>query len=221
MADRVADASASPQSQDTTTEPKESRRWLRICVGIGISFMSAHVGRRRLVADGSRHGEEKSGWAATELHGDGADAFGQYVPDLLAESSELDRTTSQEQFVSDEGLVLAVLSGLHHLGSHAKDWAVTAGERLDSGNSCPERRLHDRDWTGAASHGGPRACGRESTGASSLCSSPCEPTTGQVSTSLPLGRPEGHFSKPRHRRFELHPAIGLLRVGRRGVQPRG
>lgn len=103
---------------------------VRICVGIGISFMRAHVGRRRLVADGSRHGEEKSECAAAEFHCDGAGAFGQYVPDLRAESSAPDRTTSQEQLVSDEGLILAVMSGLHHLGSHARDRAATAGSAL-------------------------------------------------------------------------------------------
>lgn len=103
---------------------------VRICVRIGISFMRAHVGRRRLFADGSRSGDQKSAWAAAEFHCDGAGAFAQYVPDLLAESSTPDRSTSKEQMVSDEGLTLAVMSGLHHLGVHARDRAATAGRAL-------------------------------------------------------------------------------------------
>lgn len=103
---------------------------VRIGASIGISFMRSYVGRRRLVAEGSGHGEMKSSWSTADLHCDGSGVFGQYVPDLLAESSSPDHSVQTEQMVDDEGLVLAVMSGLHHLAAHARDRTATAGNAL-------------------------------------------------------------------------------------------
>lgn len=103
---------------------------VRIGLPIGISFFRARVGRRRLFADGSRDNDASSRWAAAELHCDGAGAFAQYVADLRADSPTPDRSVATEQLVSDEGLVLAVMSGLHHLARHARDRAATAGSAL-------------------------------------------------------------------------------------------
>lgn len=103
---------------------------VRIGLPGGINFFRAHVGRRRLFADGSRRGEGSSTWVAAEFHCDGAGAFAQYVLDLRANGSTPDRSAETEQLVSDEGLVLAVMSGLHRLGVHTRDRAVTAGSAI-------------------------------------------------------------------------------------------
>jgi hypothetical protein len=102
----------------------------RICVPIGTSFRRAHVGRRRLVADGGSAGDERLSWVAAEFHCDGAGTYAQYVADLRAESSRPDRKESKDQLASDEGLVLAVMSGLHHLARHSRDRAATGGSAL-------------------------------------------------------------------------------------------
>jgi hypothetical protein len=54
---------------------------VRIGAGIGISFRRAHVGRRKLVADGSDNGQDRARWAAAEFYCDGSGTYGMYVAD--------------------------------------------------------------------------------------------------------------------------------------------
>jgi hypothetical protein len=105
-------------------------REVRIGVRLDISFRGAHVGRRRLVAYGSDAGHDQARWAAAEFHCDGSGTYGMYVADLWAKSSAPDRAVATAQLVSDEGLVLSIMSGLHHLARHARDRAATAGNAL-------------------------------------------------------------------------------------------
>jgi hypothetical protein len=91
----------------------------------GARFDHASVGRRRLLAGGALDGRlEKR--ASIELHADGSGVYSVAVPNL-AQGSE---SGSRPQWVEDESLVLAIMSGLLLLAQHARDRAAAGGNAL-------------------------------------------------------------------------------------------
>jgi Putative DNA-binding domain len=91
-------------------------------------FLRASVGRRRLLADGTRDNSPLTAWVTVELHADGAGVYGLMVPDLYSR----DRTMRPDlpQLVFDESLVIAVLSGLLYLARHGRDRTAAGGNAV-------------------------------------------------------------------------------------------
>jgi hypothetical protein len=96
-------------------------------------FTQALVGRRRLLANGSRDHASLARWASLELHSDGSGVYGLQVADLAERQRRewLGTATENEEpsvrLVDDESIVVGILSGLLTLAQHAVDRAATGG----------------------------------------------------------------------------------------------
>jgi hypothetical protein len=97
----------------------------------GARFYRASVGRRRLLADGAPEGSLAK-WLSLELHTDGSGVFGLSVPNLTLQPRLAPPQGDEplERWVQDEGLVIAVMSGLLLLAQHARDRAAAGGSAL-------------------------------------------------------------------------------------------
>jgi hypothetical protein len=93
---------------------------------IGWGFGRASVGRRRFLADATRDNAPHAQQVTLELHSDGAGVFGLQLGDIGL-GVEPPRPN---QTISDEAIVITVLSGLLRLGQHARDDAAAGGNAL-------------------------------------------------------------------------------------------
>jgi hypothetical protein len=100
-------------------------------LGGGSVILRATVGRRRLLADGTRDDSPLAKFVSMELHTDGAGVCSMCVLDL-SERNEgaLSDTELTHRRVHDESLVMAVMSGLQYLAKHARDRAAAGGNAL-------------------------------------------------------------------------------------------
>jgi hypothetical protein len=100
--------------------------------GFGTRFYRASVGRRRLLADGSRDDSLLAKWASLELHADGSGVCAIGVLDLLEGRRVVPPLESEPvvRRVGDESLVNAVMSGVLLLARHARDRAAAGGNAL-------------------------------------------------------------------------------------------
>jgi len=101
-------------------------------VATDIRPLRASVGRRRLLADGTRDDSPLAKWISFELHSDGSGFFGLCVRDLA--QRPLGQPPGEEQprpqLLQDEGIVFAIMSGLLQLAMHARDRAAAGGNAL-------------------------------------------------------------------------------------------
>jgi hypothetical protein len=96
----------------------------------GSVYMHASVGRRRFLADGSLNDARKARYNSLDLHGDGAGAFGFELHDMRQQFGGFDSEGHAEHLVSDEMIVVGVLSGLVRLAAHARDRAAAGGNAV-------------------------------------------------------------------------------------------
>ena len=88
-------------------------------------------GRQSLLADGTRDESPLAKYVSAELHADGAGVFSMSIFDLLEQQdTSLSGTDQRHRRLHDEGLVLAVMSGLLYLARHARDRAAAGGDAL-------------------------------------------------------------------------------------------
>ena len=97
----------------------------------GVTFQRTFVGRRRLIADGGNQDVTTKNVSA-EFHSDGAGTYSLDLWDLHANvrAQVGDANSSIKQLVSDEPIVVSVLTGLHRLAVHARDKAAAGGNAL-------------------------------------------------------------------------------------------
>lgn len=102
----------------------------------GSTYTRAWTGRRRLLADGSRHDSPLARWGSLDLHTDGAGVYAIPVADLtkhreqwMQPDEDSDRRPPV-QLVDDESVVIGILSGLFRLAEHARDRAAVGGSVL-------------------------------------------------------------------------------------------
>ncbi len=96
----------------------------------GAHWLRISIGRRRLLADGTRDNSRMARYLSTDLHDDGAGAFGAFV--LIQGPPEVVSTAEEPaiRWVNDEGVVNGILSGLRFLARHARDRAAGGGNAL-------------------------------------------------------------------------------------------
>jgi hypothetical protein len=98
----------------------------------GSTVLRVTVGRRRLLADGTRDDSPLTRWISLELHTDGSGVFCVCILDLTR--NRPDQTLREEQprpqLLHDGSLVMAVLSGLLQLARHARDRTAAGGNAL-------------------------------------------------------------------------------------------
>lgn len=92
------------------------------------TFARSSVGRLRLLADGTHTGG-KARWCSAEYHLDGSGAYSLAQPNLRQDGLGGASNPSVQLF-DDESLVLAILTGLRRLASHARDRAAAGGNAL-------------------------------------------------------------------------------------------
>jgi hypothetical protein len=101
-------------------------------VATDIRPLRASVGRRRLLADGTRDDSPLAKWISFELHSDGSGFFGMCVRDFA--QRPLGQPPAEEepraQLLQDEGIVFAIMSGLLQLATHARDRTAAGGNAL-------------------------------------------------------------------------------------------
>jgi len=101
-------------------------------VGADIRPLRASVGRRRLLADGTRDDSPLARWISFELHSDGSGFFGMCIRDLaqrpLGEPPEEEEP--RPQLLQDASSVFVIMSGLLQLARHARDRAAASGNAL-------------------------------------------------------------------------------------------
>jgi hypothetical protein len=96
----------------------------------GSTFQQARVGRRRLIADGSRDAG-LSTYASAEYHSDGAGAYSLRVADLAEMRQRLPgEDPPSNQVLNDESIVEAALTGVRRLAVHARDRAAAGGNAV-------------------------------------------------------------------------------------------
>jgi schlafen family protein len=105
----------------TTFQQQITREPVAI-VDTGTSILRASVGRRRLLADGTRDDSPLARWVSLELHTDGSGVCSVCVPGP-------ERLRGGPRIV-DESIAIAVMSGLLHLARHAQDRAAAGGNAL-------------------------------------------------------------------------------------------
>jgi hypothetical protein len=97
-----------------------------------VRALRASVGRRRLLADGTRDDSPLAKWISFELHTDGSGVFAICVLDTMKGRPGQDAAGDEPrpQRLQDEGIVIAVMSGLLQLAQHARDRAAAGGNAL-------------------------------------------------------------------------------------------
>jgi hypothetical protein len=95
-----------------------------------VHWLRVSIGRRRLLADGTRDNSRLARYLSTDLHHDGAGVFGASV--LIRGPSEVASTTGEPEarLVNDELVVNGILSGLRFLARYARDRAAAGGNAL-------------------------------------------------------------------------------------------
>lgn len=99
----------------------------------GIRIHRASVGPRRLLADGTTDGSPLAKWISLEMHADGSGVCGIAVRNLAHPPQyerDQDDRQSQPQMLEDEAIAVAVVSGLLHLGEHARERAAAGGNAV-------------------------------------------------------------------------------------------
>jgi hypothetical protein len=96
----------------------------------GAHWLRVSIGRRRLLADGTRDNSRLARYLSTELHDDGSGVFGAFV--LIRGGPEVDSSTGEPEarWVNDESAVNGILSGLRFLARYARDRAAAGGNAL-------------------------------------------------------------------------------------------
>jgi Schlafen, AlbA_2 len=113
----------------TTFQREIMEQPLSVGAAAGSAILRAGVGRRRLLADGTRDDSSLAKWVSLELHTDGSGVYSACVLDLMERRREESPQNGEPRHrsVHDEGLVIAVMSGLRHLAQHARDRAAAGG----------------------------------------------------------------------------------------------
>lgn len=95
-------------------------------------FLRASVGRRRLLADGTRDSSPQARWLSLELHTDGSGVCSMCIADLMQARPMLPAQEGEPRIrmIDDESLTVAVLSGLLLLAKHAWDRTAAGGNAL-------------------------------------------------------------------------------------------
>lgn len=106
--------SVAHQEFESRVRGKDAGTFLRM----GISYQRVRTGRRRLIADGGRHGVSKATYCLLECHSDGAGVAAIELVDWNAHTRGPD-AEGAPQLVIDETVVAAVLSGLLQVAQHA------------------------------------------------------------------------------------------------------
>jgi hypothetical protein len=101
-----------------------------LIIPTSLHWLRVSIGRRRLLADGSRDNSRLARYLSTDLHDDGAGVFGALV--LSPGSSGVVSGTGEPEArrINDEFVVNGILSGLRFLARHARDRAAAGGNAL-------------------------------------------------------------------------------------------
>jgi Schlafen, AlbA_2 len=101
-------------------------------VDTAIRALRVSVGRRRLLADGTMDDSLLAKWISFELHTDGSGVFSMCILDLRQgrPGESLGEDGPRPQLLQDEGIVIAVMSGLLQLAQHARGRAAAGGNAL-------------------------------------------------------------------------------------------
>lgn len=97
----------------------------------GVSFRHTRVGRRRFVAHGGAHAATAD-WVLAEYYADGAGTYSLRLPDLAAAQPFFTPQTDPEatQLISDQRVVMGIVTGLHRLAKHARDVCAAGGSAI-------------------------------------------------------------------------------------------
>jgi len=95
-----------------------------------VHWLRISIGRRRLLADGTRDNSRQARYLSTDLHDDGAGVFGAFV--LSPRSPGVGSSTGEPEVrrIDDELVVNGILSGLRFLARHARDRTAAGGNAL-------------------------------------------------------------------------------------------
>jgi len=102
-------------------------------VDIGMHFFRVSVGQRCFLADNTSTYSPQAHSALLALHADGSGIYALGLHDITRHPSAsfgAEDEAPAAHLISDEWLALAVLSGLHRLGTNARDRAATGGTAL-------------------------------------------------------------------------------------------
>jgi Schlafen, AlbA_2 len=96
-----------------------SPHWLRVSIG-----------RRRLLADGTRDNSRQARYLSTDLHDDGAGVFAAFVLGSRPQGVVSSTGEPDPRRINDESAVNGILSGLRFLAHHARDRTAAGGNAL-------------------------------------------------------------------------------------------
>jgi hypothetical protein len=99
-------------------------------VQYGVSLSRARVGRRRLLADGTLDNSPLARYASLELHTDGAGTYGLNLVNLNQRRPGLSASEPVQQILSDEAIVIVIISGLLRTAQHARDRTAASGNAV-------------------------------------------------------------------------------------------
>jgi hypothetical protein len=101
-------------------------------VPVHVGLHRVRVGRQRFLADGTSGSSPLARYASLELHTDGAGAYGLKLGDFTAATTwRADpNQPSEHRIVADEGIAVAVVSGLMRLAQHARDRTAASGNAV-------------------------------------------------------------------------------------------
>jgi hypothetical protein len=94
------------------------------------SWLRVSIGRRRILADGSRDNSRRARFLSTDLHYDGAGTFAAFVLGRRLPQAAPSADEPEARQIDDEMVVNGILSGLQFLARHARDRAAAGGNAL-------------------------------------------------------------------------------------------
>lgn len=96
----------------------------------GLQWLRIGIGRRRILADGTRSNSRLARFLSTDLHDDGAGVFAVSVLGRRSPQGVPSAGEPEVRQVNDESVVNGILSGLRFLARHARDRAAAGGNAL-------------------------------------------------------------------------------------------
>lgn len=109
---------------------------------VALHWLRVSIGRRRLLADGTRDDSREARYLATELRDDGAGVFSAFVLSPGSLGGDDNPYVPHVQMINDESVVNGILSGLRFLAFHARERAGAGGNALIRAQFHPVGRQH-------------------------------------------------------------------------------
>jgi hypothetical protein len=96
----------------------------------GLHWLRVSIGRRRILADGTRDNSRMARFLSADLHDDGAGVFATVVLGRRSPQGAPSTGEPEVRQIDDESVVNGILSGLRFLARYARDRAAAGGNAL-------------------------------------------------------------------------------------------